>query len=595
MKSLAHRSSLLVLTILLPVVPCAAQKQRAAEFSTKQKVNETIARLSALVGETQTLKPAVRFHLQAQSANLLWNFDRVFARNVFLKAWASAEVADHEAGEKQEHTDGSSSTTGQLRDARREVISTAWQKDPALGQELLAKMVKHDEQGDEETANNSARPPVNELSTADLERLNIATQLLNNGDVTQAIKFAADVLNRVAIPSLRFLSQLRERNPAAADELYVSLLARVATDPAADANTVSLMSSYVLSPNVYVTVANNGSQRRVEFRGEAPPIEVSAAVRLMFLNTAAQLLLRPTSDPTAQLRSYLVAIQLLPVYGRFNPELAKQIDLRIRELSSLVPDNWRYYESFHYSSDPAANESAQDMLERVRLVTNLNRKYQLYIRAAILAAEHGDHIATQAVDEIDSGELREQVRPYVFMLLARNALLKKDLEGALEFGRNDALSPVERVWIYTQAVDLMKSNAAIDLLLQALAIARRIDAADPNKARALTAIASQLRRRNHQLADPYLIEAVVAANKADSFDAEDALLTIQLETVVGDWSTTYEAKNFCLKNLFRELAKDDFLQAINISENLESKEVRSVATLAIAEIVLTNVNHRAGK
>lgn len=82
----------------------------------------------------------------------------------------------------------------------------------------------------------------------------------------------------------------------------------------------------------------------------------------------------------------------------------------------------------------------------------------------------------------------------------------------------------------------------------------------------------------------------MAANKAESFDSENTTLEIRLETSVGDWVTFYDAKNFCLKNLFRELAKDDFFQAINLSENLERKEVKSVATLAIAEVVLSNKN-----
>jgi hypothetical protein len=126
--------------------------------------------------------------------------------------------------------------------------------------------------------------------------------------------------------------------------------------------------------------------------------------------------------------------------------------------------------------------------------------------------------------------------------------------------------------------------------MQALAIARRMDSTDANKARALTGIVLQFRRQNRQLADPYLIEAIIAANKAESFDGEDAGLAIKLETPVGDWTTFYDAKSFCLKNLFRELAKKNFFQAINISENLESKEVRSVATLAIAETVLLDKN-----
>src|SRR6185503_3911550 len=180
-----------------------------------------IARLSALATDAQTFDPALRSHIQTQVANLVWNFDRSFARDLFLKAWEAAESADREAGEKQQSDESSNP-----REARREVISAVCQRDRNLGEELLAKLIQHDKE-DNKTAN---------ISVDELERLNVATQLLENGDPTEAAKFAGDVLNRAVVPSLRFLSKLREKKATTADELYVSLLSRVVTDPAADAN-----------------------------------------------------------------------------------------------------------------------------------------------------------------------------------------------------------------------------------------------------------------------------------------------------------------------------------------------------------------------
>jgi hypothetical protein len=179
------------------------------------------------------------------------------------------------------------------------------------------------------------------------------------------------------------------------------------------------------------------------------------------------------------------------------------------------------------------------------------------------------------------------------MVLAKHALRKKDLETVLEFARREALSLIERVWIYTQAVDLIKPKSVgkvMDLIMESVAVARRIDSADPNRARALTAVTLQLMRYKPQLAKPYLIESLIAVNKANNFDSEGGILEIRLETPVGDWATSYEAPNFRLKKLFRELAKEDFFQAINMIENLKSKEARSAATIAIGEIILTSNN-----
>src|SRR5689334_6442160 len=102
-------------------------------------------------------------------------FDKVFARDLFLKAWEAAEATDR--GEKQQDGNSRSSNTSDSREARREVISAAWRRDPALGQELLAKMTKRDEeaQREKESGNSSsATAQINKLSSAQLERLNVA-------------------------------------------------------------------------------------------------------------------------------------------------------------------------------------------------------------------------------------------------------------------------------------------------------------------------------------------------------------------------------------------------------------------------------------
>jgi hypothetical protein len=244
-------------------------------------------------------------------------------------------------------------------------------------------------------------------------------------------------------------------------------------------------------------------------------------------------------------------------------------------------------------SNPDYNENLQEILGRAKQLTNASMRNRLYIQAAMLAAEHGDNSAKEILQGIDDDDLRDRVRAYIYMVLARHALRKKDLEAALEFARSEPLSPVERVWIYTQAVDLINTKSpgkVTALIMESVAEARRIDSTDPDRARALTAITLQLMKYKPQLAKPYLIESLTAVDKANNFDSEDGILAISLETPVGDWAATYDAPNFRLKKLFRELAKEDFFQAINMTENLKSKEARSAATIAIGEMILTSKN-----
>ena len=83
MKTFGYRWAVLLTTILLSVGCVAAQ----TEQSSKIKIDQTIARLSALAGEAQTFDPPLRSRIQTQVASVLWKFDKVFARDLFLKAW----------------------------------------------------------------------------------------------------------------------------------------------------------------------------------------------------------------------------------------------------------------------------------------------------------------------------------------------------------------------------------------------------------------------------------------------------------------------------------------------------------------------------
>jgi hypothetical protein len=291
----------------------------------------------------------------------------------------------------------------------------------------------------------------------------------------------------------------------------------------------------------------------------------------------------------------MVATRLLPLFEKFNPNLATQIKTRLSEMSGNLPSGLLNPELVNKLrkgiSNPDYNENLQEILGRAKQLTNASMRNRLYIQAAMLAAEHGDNSANEILQGIDDDDLRDRVRAYIYMVLARHALRKKDLEAALEFARSEPLSPVERVWIYTQAVDLINTKnlgKVTALIMESVALARRIDSTDPDRARALVAITLQLMKYKPQLAKPYLIESLTAVDKANNFDSEDGILAISLETPVGDWAATYDAPNFRLKKLFRELAKEDFFQAINMTENLKSKEARSAATIAIGEIVLTS-------
>ena len=55
---------------------------------------------------------------------------------------------------------------------------------------------------------------------------------------------------------------------------------------------------------------------------------------------------------------------------------------------------------------------------------------------------------------------------------------------------------------------------------------------------------------------------------------------------MGDWRSSYASESFALKNLFSELVKQDFFEAINSANSLKSSGARSSAVMAVAQSAL---------
>ena len=123
------------------------------------------------------------------------------------------------------------------------------------------------------------------------QRLSLARQLLEDGDVARALQFADPALYPVNTLGMNILDFLRVKNADAADQRYLSLLARAANDPVSDANTISLLSSYVFTPYLYITVRPDGNSHTRRWNdNNTPPSNLPPALRNAFFRTAASVL-----------------------------------------------------------------------------------------------------------------------------------------------------------------------------------------------------------------------------------------------------------------------------------------------------------------
>src|SRR5207245_8235620 len=130
------------------------------------------------------------------------------------------------------------------------------------------------------------------------------------------------------------------------------------------------------------------------------------------------------------------------------------------------------------------------------------------------------------------------------------------------------LSHIQRVWVLTQAAKLLaKSNRekSLRLLDDATTEARRIDASDPERPRALMAVANTLLAIERPKAWDAADDAIRAANSAEGFTGEDGVIRISLVTKGMSSVRSNSAQDFDVTGIFAELALDDYNRTVELA------------------------------
>ena len=256
-----------------PAASTARKKPSSAAAKAKADEAKALA-LSLLVSLANDARSfpdqTLRARTLSRIADALWEPDPDQARALFRRAWDAAGVADQEAALRvEEDRKKQQAATGSFAiargpDLRAEVLRLAARRDRALGEELLEKLTEARKQEAVEATSAQRNQPL-DTPAAQRQRLRLAGQLLET-DVDRALQFADPALINVTMDGLSFLSYLREKNAEAADTRYSRMLAIAQSDLQSDANTISLLSSYLFTPQLFITFAPDGGQNSSQMR-----------------------------------------------------------------------------------------------------------------------------------------------------------------------------------------------------------------------------------------------------------------------------------------------------------------------------------------
>jgi hypothetical protein len=601
----------------------SAKKTRPAEADPMEEVRRTtaISLVNTLADDARMFRePLLRSRVQARAADALWETDKERARELFRRAWAEAETADADAERrvaeerrKQERERGHFSIQ-MPPSLRREVLRLAARRERELGEEFLNRMVGErkekaesatfdspDGDMDRDTSGPVRNDDPTNAPAAIATRLRAAVDLLEAGEVERAIQIADPALVSVNASALEFLARLRPKNAKAADERYAALLVRASADPRSDANTASLLSSYLFTPSLFVTFSPTGGSNANQWARAFPaPTDLAPQLLASYFNTAASILLRPLpaadQDRTSSGRvgTFMVISRLLTLFDRYAPDKSAALRARQSLLAQDTPDNMRQGPNNALTRGLVPEDPNRDRigetLSRLERAQTQEQRDAVYVDAVFVAKQKKDPRLEEFLNKIEDPDLRKRLRAYIDYESAQAAIQEKDTAEALRLARGGTLTSIQKTWALTEVARLLaKSDSAraLALLEEAQAEARdRIDAASPERVSALVAIATQLVELDRARAWEVVLDAAKASNAAAGYTGEDGRLSVRLETKMMTVASTNNAQSFDLAGVFATLAREDLNRAVALARNFEGESPRAVATLAIARAVL---------
>ena len=580
-------------------------KNAEVERAAKEQRKQARSLLISLATDARTFRdPTLRSRALARIADALWLVDPDQAGLFFRKAWEASEVAYQESRQKleEEIRQEKAKTGGPVAidlptDVRSEVLRLAARHDAVLGEEFLEKL-KAQNRESANSADSTTRHSTG-LDEALSQRLSLARELLLVGDLERALQFADAALGTITIETVSFLADLRKKNAVLADQRYAAMLASANANLGADANTVSLLSSYIFTPDRFLTF--NSGEISHDYYGVAvgSPADVAPQLRNAFFQTAAGVLLRPQLSANQDQRApgiegkYLVIKHLLPFFEQFaTRDIAEAVRGQFNALTSVVSDSVRrgddkWERSAEEPQKGVAEE--QSILDRIDRVRTSAERDELYMQLAHMAIARGDIRARDFVSKIEETEYRKQAQAFIDAGLAQNLVRQKLTERALDLARKGELTHIQRVWVLTQcATQFAKTNRerALELVDEAVLEARRIDVSDPYRPRGLFAVANVLKSLDTTRVWEATFDAVKAANSSEGFSGEDGALALRFQRK--GYSVVYgnDVPDFDVEGIFRELTMRDYERAVELARGFRGEGPRAVATIAIARAVL---------
>ena len=563
--------------------------------------------------------------IQATVADALWPLDEPAARAVLRRAWEFTTAPGALDAFRPEEEGARFGPRERIRAARQAVISCAAKHDTRLAESYLQEFERglpaEEGEGAEGSAGEGAGGPAGgarrEPSPEGWRRIWTANELLEDGAYEMAAAVAAPLVAEGANRFfLAFLFRLHDHSPRDAAPLYLRLLERTRADAAADANDVLLLSTPVVSPELFATIEVDGSTSLRPFPrdgGDRPAPAVapfSASLRRAFFDAAAAVLLRQPparggAAPSAgeALAPYFAIGRLLPFFEREAAQYVAPLRARLTSLTQEIDESRRNAVSSQMQVRKLTPRNPTDPLqsqlnELARASTDEERDRARFNAVSAAAFRRLWDRARQLAGEIVDARTRRGA----LLLLAVEQVKSlgeafddgeaaDDYERAAAFARAADVPAGVRAYGLAQAAELAarrgRRRRAAELLGEAAAAASQVDRGTGLRVVVYTLLAAAAARTGDARAWELLAELPAAVNEAgDRPEDEEGCAEIRVETADNSFCLHLDEQFPQPEVAFAAAARLDLARSLAEARALKDGAARALALVAAARVAV---------
>jgi hypothetical protein len=526
-----------------------------------------------------------RISVVLRAADLLWPYQEDKARATFTEAFDLATVNFKEKDDDPKK-DGLALMID-TPDQRYVVIRAVAKRDPGWAKKLTEKILRQESADAEEQLTNH---PERDIRTA-AKLLDSASSLLSS-DVNAAIDFARTSLRYPASSPLpRFLYRFAEADQKSADQFYQEALAAYRDRPLSEflyLSTYPFGNNHAagdMPVNAYYSVPVNF----------VPNSSLQRLFVQMLLLRAQQALLgkfdrKGFSGIPDDGQIWLALTRLEPQVQQLGPDLTETAERARREIFAQLTQDSQQSVTLGVSNQDPPKKTLDEQVEAAERERSSDKHDQLIVSAILRSHDtESPEGVVSAAGRITDPTLRQQVLNWIYYSRTQRWIKDKRIDEARRWAAKvEELD--QRAYLYAEIAKeslraIETQSQAREVLDEILSIARKA----PNTivtARTLLAVAYLYTKIDLGRSISVMGDAITCINHLEAPDFSRQSLVRRIEGKNFARYATFQTPGLSPENVFRELGKADFDDALYQASNLSDKSLRALATLALADICL---------